>query len=237
MEGYPGHLVHQLNAALQVLPSRPHQILTPLRPYTLTQRSPPSRSSPAVAAVLSPVSYPGPSVSSPPDSVAIHRFSSRPHHLFKVSLKVCHRKISQCSPNKNGGRRFYTALLPHTLPHWSPPSRLSLAIVAVLSPISFPWPPVSSTPDSVATRRLSSLPHHLFNVFLKVCHRKIAQCSPNKYGGRQFEYTALTGNFEKSLHLTRTLAARCPNAKFVHTNSLCFMEKRYFSAAVLSVSL
>ena len=43
-------------------------------------------------------------------------------------------------------------------------------------------------------------------------------------GGRRFEYTEKTAHFEKSLHLTRTLDARCPNAKFVHKDSLCFME-------------
>ena len=67
------------------------QLNTALRPYTLPHRSPPSRSSPAVAAVLSPVSSPGPPVSSPvsspPDSVATRRFSSRPHHLFNVFLE------------------------------------------------------------------------------------------------------------------------------------------------------
>ena len=61
---------------LQALPSRPHQILTPLRPYTLPYRSPLSRSSKVVAAVLLPVSSPGlpvsSPVSSPPDSVATH---------------------------------------------------------------------------------------------------------------------------------------------------------------------
>ena len=114
----------------------------------------------------------------------------------------------------------------------------------MLSPVSSPGPsvppgpPVSSPPDSVATRRFSSRPHHLFNVFLKVRHRKISQCSPNKDGGLRFEYTAYTRNFEKSLHLTRTLAARCRIAKPVHKNSLCFMEKfSGYSAAVLSVSL
>ena len=118
MEGCPGHLVHlvnsasnpQLNDALQALPSRPHHILTPLRPYTLPtsrrrlvrhQPSPPSCRRPRLSLVT---------VSSPPDSVAIRRFSSRPHHLFNVFLKVRHRKISQCSPNIDGGRRFkYTA--------------------------------------------------------------------------------------------------------------------------------
>ena len=50
-------------------------------------------------------------VSSPPDSVAMCRFSSRPHHLFNVFLKVHDRKILQCSPNKDGGWRFeYIAL-------------------------------------------------------------------------------------------------------------------------------
>ena len=179
MEGYPGHLVQQQSVYI-------------------THRSPPSRSSPAVAAVLSPVLSPGPPVSSPvsspPDSVATRRFSNRPHHLFNVFR---HRKISQCSPNKDGGRRLYTDLRPHTLPHRSLPSRSSPAVAAVLSPVSFPGPPgppvsspVSSPPDSVATRRFSSRPHHLFNVFLKVRHRKISQCSPNKDGRCRFEYTA-----------------------------------------------
>ena len=44
-------------------------------------------------------------VSSPPDSVAIRRFSSRPHHRF------------------NMGRRLYTDLRPHTLSDRSPPPR------------------------------------------------------------------------------------------------------------------
>ena len=48
------------------------------------------------------------------------------------------------------------------------------------------------------------------------------------YGGCRFECTAKTGHFEKSLHLTHTLAARCPNAKFVHKNSLCFTETTIF---------
>ena len=43
-------------------------------------------------------------------------------------------------------------------------------------------------------------------------------------GGRRFEYTEKIGHFEKSLHLTRTLDARCTNAKFVHKNLLCFMK-------------
>ena len=102
--------IQQLNAAL-MLPSRPHKILTPLRSYTLSHRSPSSRLSPAVAAVSSPgsssVSPVSSSVSSPSrPRHHRHRFSSRPHHLFNVFLKVCHRKISQCSPNKDGGRRF-----------------------------------------------------------------------------------------------------------------------------------
>ena len=79
-------------------------------PSSAYHRSPLSRSSPAVAAALSPISSPGPPVSSlvssPPDSVATRRFSSRPHHLFNAFLKVLHRKISQCSPNKDGGCRF-----------------------------------------------------------------------------------------------------------------------------------
>ena len=50
----------------------------------------------------------------------------------------------------------------------------------------------------------------------------------NKDGGCRVEYTAYTHNFEKSLHLTRTLVARYPNAKLVHKNSLCFMGKIIF---------
>ena len=48
------------------------------------------------------------------------------------------------------------------------------------------------------------------------------------YGGCRFECTAKTGHFEKSLHLTHTLAARCRNAKFDHKNSLCFTETIIF---------
>ena len=127
---------------------------------------------------------------------------------------------------------MYMDLLSHTLHHRSPPSRSSPDVVAVLSPVSFPGPPVSSPvsspPDSAATCRFSSRPHHLFNVFLKVRHRKISQCSPNKVCGCRFEYTAYSRNFEKSLHLTHTLLARCPNAKLLHKNSLYFMEKIIF---------
>ena len=117
MEGCPGHLVHLVNSATKRCPSSAaissSSNSNSLRPDTLPHRSPPSHSSPAVAAVLSPVSSPGPPgplISSPPDSVATRRFSSRPHHLFNVFLKVHYRKISQCSPNKDGGCRFeYTA--------------------------------------------------------------------------------------------------------------------------------
>ena len=143
---------------------------------------------PAVLAVLSPVLSPGLPVSSPvsspshspPDSVAIRRFSRRPHHLFNVFLKVRHRKSSQCSPNKDGGRRLYTDLRPHTLPHRSPPSHSSPAVAADLSPVSSSGPPVSSLPDSVATRRFSSRPHHLFNIFLKIRLRKIRNARQTK---------------------------------------------------------
>ena len=67
-------------------------------------------------------------------------------HHPSLFLKVHHHKISQCSPNKDGGRRLYTDLLPHTLPHQSPPSRSSPAVAAVLSPVSSSssGPPVSS---------------------------------------------------------------------------------------------
>ena len=158
-----------------MLPSRPHQILTPLRLYTL----------PPVAAIsfvtsrrrrlvagLVPGLVPAGLCRHPP-------FSSRSHHLFNVFVKVRHRKISQCSPIKDGGRRLYTDLRPHTLPHQSPPSRSSPAVAAVLSPVSSPGPPVSSPvsfpPDSVATRRVSSCPYHLFNVFLEVRHVRSLQ--------------------------------------------------------------
>ena len=101
-------------------------------------------------------------------------FSSRPHHLLNVFLKVHHCKISQYSTNKDGGRRLYTDLRPHTLPHRSPQSHSSPAVAAVLSPVSSPGlpvsSPVSSPPDSVATRRFSSRHYLLFNVFLEVRH-------------------------------------------------------------------
>ena len=83
-----------------MLPSRPHQILTPIRSYTLHHRSPPSRSSPAVAAVLSPVSSPVPPVSSPPDSVATRRFSSRLHNLFNVFSKSAIAKFRNVPQTK-----------------------------------------------------------------------------------------------------------------------------------------
>ena len=140
---------------------------------------------------------------------------------------------------QHGGRRLYTDLRPHTLPHHSPPSRYQP------SPPSRRWlSPPRRTLSPPPRRTLSPPPlpqfsstYHLFNV-LHIRHvgRKIAQCSPNKDGGRRFEYTAKTGHFEKSLHLTRTLDARCLNAKFVHKNSL-FHGNNYFSAAVLSVFL
>ena len=209
MEGCPGHLVQQVNSdskfrnktAIQVLPSRPHQILTPLHPYTLPHRSTisfiTSHRCRLVAGLVPGTAglVPGlVAVSSQPDSVAIRRFSSRPHHLFNVFLKVRHRRISQCSPNKDGERRLYMDLRPNTLPHRLQPCRSSPAVAAVLSPVSSPGPPVSSPvsspPDSVATRRYSSHPHHLFNVFLKVRHRKISQRLPNKDGGCRFEHTA-----------------------------------------------
>ena len=36
---------------------------------------------------------------------------------LQLFLKVRHRIILQCSPNKDGGRRLYTDLRLHTLPH------------------------------------------------------------------------------------------------------------------------
>ena len=122
MKGCPGHLVHlvnsaskfrQLNAALQAQPFRPLQILTPfVRIHYLTDRRRLVRHQPSPPSCRRsrPQDRRSRPVSSPPDSVATRRFSSRPHHLFNVFLKVCHRKISQCSPNKDGGCRFeYTA--------------------------------------------------------------------------------------------------------------------------------
>ena len=206
MEGCPGHLVHLVNSATKCYPSSaaissssnsnfPSSVY--ITPPVAAVSFVTSRCHRLVAGLVPGTAglIPGlVAVSSPPDSVVILRFSSCSHHLFNVFLNVNYRKISQCSPNKDGGRRLHTDLLPHTLPHRSPPSRSSPAVVAVLSPVSFPGPPVSSPvsspPDSVATRRFSSRPHHLFNVFLKVRHRKISQCSPNKDGGCRFEYTA-----------------------------------------------
>ena len=126
MEDCPGNLVHLVNSASkrcpQALPSRSHQILTPFRPYTLPHRSPPSRSSLVIAVVLSPVSSPGPPeppvsfpVSSPPDSVAIRRFStSRPHHLFNMAEVDCIRTFVRI--HHHTGRRRLVPQQP------SPPS-------------------------------------------------------------------------------------------------------------------
>ena len=109
--------------------------------------------------------------------------------------------------------------------------------VYITPPVAAVSSPVSSSPDSVAIHHFSSRPHHLFKVFLKVRHRKIWQCSTNKDGGCRFEYTAYTRNFENSLHLTRTLAARCPNAKLVHKNSLCSWEKLFFTCCLVCISM
>ena len=135
---------------------------------------------------------------------------------------------------------MYTDLRPHTLPHRSPPShhQPSPPSRRRLSP---PRGLCRHRPAELCRHRPAGLcrhprrhlrfssTYHLFHV-LHIRHvgRKIVQCSPNKDGGCRFEYTAYTGNFEKSLLLTRTLAARCPNAKFVHKNSLCFMETIIF---------
>ena len=206
MEGCPGHLVHLVNSTTKRCPSSAaisssSNFNSPWSVYI----------TPPVAAVSSVISrrrhlvaglVPGiaglVAASSPPDSVAIRRFSSCPHHLFNVFLKVHHRKISQCSPSKDGGRRLYTDLRLHTLLHRSPPSRSSPAVAVVLSPISSPGPPGPPVSSRFRPRRTLSPPAAclvvptIFNVFLKVHHRKISQCSPNKDGGRRFEYTTDT---------------------------------------------
>ena len=178
MEGCQGHLVHLVNSATKRCPSSA-AILSSSNsnfPSSVYITSPVAAVSfvtscrrHLVAGLVSGAAGLIP-VSSPQDSVATRCFSSRSHNLFNVILKVRHRKIPQCSPNKDGRRRLYTDLLPHTLPHRSPQSRSSPAVVAVLSPVSFPGPlvsfPVSSPQDSVATCRFSSRPHHIFNDFL-----------------------------------------------------------------------
>ena len=90
---------------------------TDLRPHTLPNRSPPSRSSSAVVAILSPVSSPGPPgppISSPPDSVTTRRFSSRPHHLFNMADVDCIRTFVRI--HYPAGRRRFVCHQP------SPPS-------------------------------------------------------------------------------------------------------------------
>ena len=85
------------------------------------------------------------------------------------------------------------------------PSSVNIAPpVATVSSPAVAAPPDSvatALPDSVATAppdlcrnrrhlRFSST-YHLFNVFhIRHVGRKIVQCSPNKDGGRRFEYTA-----------------------------------------------
>ena len=70
---------------LQSLPSRPHQILTPLRLYTLPHLSPPFRHQP---------SSPSRRRCHRPAGLCRHRFFSHPHHLFNVFLEVRHVRKS-----------------------------------------------------------------------------------------------------------------------------------------------
>ena len=116
----------------------------------------------------------------------------------------------------------------------SSPAVATISLPVVTAP---PDSVATAPPDSVATassdrpagicrhRRRFSSAYHIFEAF-NTHHvgRYVPQCSQKQDGGRRFEYAAKTGHFEKALHLTRTLDARCPNAKFVHKNSLCFME-------------
>ena len=142
--------IPQLNAALQVLPTRPHQILTPIRPYTLPHRSPPSRSSPAVAAVglvprtagLVPGSV---AVSSPPDSVAIRRSLVVPTISSTWRTSIVHGPSS-------------AYIIPPVAAVSSP---------AVASPVVAAPPDCVATapPDSVAIRHFASRPHHHFNMW------------------------------------------------------------------------
>ena len=106
MEGCPGHLVHLVNSASKRCPSSaaissssnansPSSVYpTGRRRLVRHQPSPPSchRSRTRDRRFRRRLI--------PPDSVAIRRFSSRPHHIFKVFLKVHHCKISQCLPTK-----------------------------------------------------------------------------------------------------------------------------------------
>ena len=99
------HTISQQTAALQALSSRPHQILTPLRPYTLPHWSPLSRHQPSPPSRRRSRSRDRRDRWSRPRSrprsrrrlvlagFCRHRrhFSSRLHHLFNVFLKVRHR--------------------------------------------------------------------------------------------------------------------------------------------------
>ena len=70
------------------LPSRSHQILIPLRPYTLPHRSPPSCQQPSRFRDRRscPRSRPRSHHRLVPARFCRHRFSSRLHHLFSVFL-------------------------------------------------------------------------------------------------------------------------------------------------------
>ena len=147
---------------------------------------------------------------------------------------------------QHGKRRLYTNLRPHALirPVAAVPS---LPSRHRLSPPHQTLSPPSRWTRSPPSRRTLSPPPPLLCLPSLRCfqnqpfrsHKQDAKTrwrTPPDVWRSAFECTAKTGHFEKSLHLTHTLAARCPNAKFVHKNSL-FHGNNYFSAAVLSVSL
>ena len=124
--------------------------------------------------------------------------------------------------------------------HRSPPSRSSPAFAAVLSPVLSPGPP--SRPRSRPRRSLS--PHAASLIVPIISSTFSLKSAIAKFrNARQTKMADVDSNtqhrhvtLKKTLHLTRTLAARCPNAKLVPKHSL-FHGKKYFSASVWSVSL
>ena len=101
MEGCPGHLVHLVNSATKRCPSCAAI----------------SSSSNSNSVSFIRIHYP-----TGRRRLVHHQPSPPSCRRSRPLLKVCHRKISQCSPNKDGERRLYTNLRPHTLSNWSPPS-------------------------------------------------------------------------------------------------------------------
>ena len=126
-----------------------------------------------VSSLGPPVSF---AVSSPPDSVTIRRFSSRPHHLFNMADVDCIRTFVRIH-YPTARQRLVTSRRHHLVAGCRHPAGLCRQRPA--------------GPYRHRRRLRFSSAYHLFNVFhIRHVGRKIAQCSPNKDGGRRFEYTA-----------------------------------------------